>query len=204
MIQKSVGAALIVFFSLVSVQGEEQTKGKGAAVEKKSNYDQFLLLEKIIYRDISNGTTATNAASIQTALRKLKDAEKAIHKEVTLADPSGVAKATASRSMYSSRTTASSSATNPATRIKNLQTRYASEIFMFAENYRRGLEALDELKFSDQTINLNVHGMLQDYHRFYQKLLSPGVINEMPELFSLFRRAKESEAEARRRITQLG
>jgi hypothetical protein len=198
MIQKAIFVLFFLSLGLVHIQGEQS---EATSTEKKSNYDQFIRLQKVIYRDISNGTSVTNAASVQTALRRLKEIEKAIHKEIVLADPSGVAKPTTSKTSYG-KTAASTSGINPPVRVKNEQTRYSNEIFMFAENYRRSLETLDELKFSDETINLHVHAMLQDYHAFYQKLLSPGVVNELPVLFSLLRRAKESEAEARRRITQ--
>jgi hypothetical protein len=201
MFQKSIYAALFLLLTLTPHHAVEQSQT--ASIPKKSNYDQFVSLERVIYRDISSGTSVTNATSVQTALRRLKETEKMIHKEVIMADPSGVLKPATSKSYgyYAKPTTPT---VNSPAKIKNLQTRYSNEIFMFAENYRRGLEALNEIKFSDDTLDLHVHSMLQDYHAFYQKLLDPGVINRLPELFSLLRRAKESEAEARKRITQLG
>jgi hypothetical protein len=202
MFQKSIYATLFLLLNVIPIHAMEQPQT--ASIPKKSNYDQFVCLERVIYRDISNGTSVTNATSVQTSLRRLKETEKMIHKEVIMADPSGVLKPATSKSYgYFSRSTATPTVNSPA-KIKNLQTRYSNEIFMFAENYRRGLEALNEIKFSDDILDLHVHSMLQDYHAFYQKLLDPGVINRLPELFSLLRRAKESEAEARKRITQLG
>lgn len=223
MFNKIISIFFFLAVVLISIHGTEQinsnsapTKAEGVLskpedapsvpntapivpVEKKSNYDQFVRLEKIIYCDISSATTSTNKVAVIAALKKLKTAEASIHREVAAADMSGVVIVKPKGGQAPSPST--SAANDPVKKIKNVQARYSSEIFMFAENYRRAIEAMNEVKFSDDTIDLNVRSMLRDYHMFYQKLLDPGAVNRIPEILSLLRRAKSSEAEARRQIT---